>query len=111
TVAEAIDIVYDQVETAETAYYSPVVNEHRKVVGEISLRQLMTAKDSQRVEELMRPTHTALVTENAETVARRAARRGSFAVAVVDHEDRLLGIFTLDDAVRILEYEESEDVS
>lgn len=111
TVAEAIDIVYDQVETAETAYYFPVVNEHRKVVGEISLRQLMTAKDSQRVEELMRPTHTALVTENAETVARRAARRGSFAVAVVDHEDRLLGIFTLDDAVRILEYEESEDVS
>lgn len=111
TVAEAMDLVYDRLDTAETAYYFPVVDESRRVVGEVGLRVLMAASHTQRVGELMRPTHTALVTEDAETVARRTARRGAFAVAVVDHEDRLVGIFTLDDAVRILEYEESEDVS
>ena len=60
---------------------------------------------------MLRPTDTAEVTESAEAVARRVAKRGTFAVSIVDHEDRLVGIFTLDDAVRILEFEESEDVS
>src|SRR5699024_11328601 len=49
--------------------------------------------------------------EDAENVARRTAQRGTFALSVVDHEERLVGIFTLDDAVRFLEHEESEDGS
>ena len=111
TVAEAMERVHARLGSAETAYYLPVIDTGRRVVGAASLRELLGAEDSQLVEELMGPTHTAEVSEDAETVARRTARRGTFALSVVDHEERLVGIFTLDDAVRILEYEESEDVS
>lgn len=111
TVVEAMRRVQDRLEGAETVYYLPVIDDGRRVVGAVSLRQLMGAEDSQLVEELMGPTRTADVSEDAETVARRTARRGSFALSVVDHEERLVGVFTLDDAVRILEHEESEDVS
>lgn len=59
----------------------------------------------------MKPTHTATATDNADDVARKTAREGRFATSIVDDEGRLVGIFTLDDAVRILEYEESKGVS
>ncbi|HIW47346.1 MAG TPA: magnesium transporter [Candidatus Yaniella excrementigallinarum] len=111
TVAEAMERVHERLEEAETIYYLPVIDTGRRVVGAVSLRQLISGEDSQRVEEFMEHTGTAEVSEDAENVARRTAQRGTFALSVVDHEERLVGIFTLDDAVRILEHEESEDVS
>ncbi|GAA4106430.1 magnesium transporter [Enteractinococcus coprophilus] len=111
TVAEAMQRVRNDLGSAESIYYLPVVDDGRKVIGEVRLRHLMSHDDETTIEALMRPTHTAEATEDAEEVARRTARRGAFAVSIVDHEHRLVGIFTLDDAVRILEYEESEDVS
>ncbi len=111
TVADAMERVNSRLHTAETVYYLPVIDDGRRVVGAVSLRQLMGAEDSESVDELMGSARTADVSEDAEDVARRTARRGTFAVSVVDHEERLVGIFTLDDAVRILEHEESEDVS
>lgn len=111
TVVDAMERVNSRLHTAETVYYLPVIDDGRRVVGAVSLRQLMGAEDSQSVDELMGSARTADVSEDAEDVARRTARRGTFAVSVVDHEERLVGIFTLDDAVRILEHEESEDVS
>lgn len=111
TVAEAMARVQERLQTAETVYYLPVIDTGRRVVGAVSLRDLMGADDTQLVETLMGTARTADVSEDAEDVARRTARRGTFALSVVDHEERLVGIFTLDDAVRILESEESEDVS
>ena len=111
TVADAMQRVNSRLHTAETIYYLPVIDDGRRVIGAVSLRQLMGASATRTVEELMGPARTADVSEDAENVARRTARRGTFAVSVVDHEQRLVGIFTLDDAVRILEHEESEDVS
>lgn len=111
TVADAMERVNSRLHTAETVYYLPVIDDGRRVIGAVSLRQLMGAQDTQSVDELMGTARTADVSEDAENVARRTARRGTFALSVVDHEERLVGIFTLDDAVRILEHEESEDVS
>ena len=111
TVADAMQRVNSRLHTAETIYYLPVIDDGRRVIGAVSLRHLMGASATRTVEELMGPARTADVSEDAENVARRTARRGTFAVSVVDHEQRLVGIFTLDDAVRILEHEESEDVS
>ncbi|GAA4113952.1 magnesium transporter [Enteractinococcus coprophilus] len=111
TVAEARQYVDEELATAETVYYLPVVNDGRRVLGEITLRSLLRSDDAKVLKDIMRPTHTAYVTENAETVARRITRQGAFATAIVDDEQRLVGIFTLDDAARILEYEESQDVS
>jgi len=111
TVAEARQYVEGELATAETVYYLPVVDEGRRVLGETTLRSLMRSDDAEVLKDIMRPTHSAHVRESAETVARRMARQGAFATAIVDDEQRLVGIVTLDDAVRILEYEESQDVS
>ena len=111
TAADAMARVQSRLRSAETVYYLPVIDSGRRVVGAVTLRELMGAEKTQRIEELMGPVRTAEVTEDAENVARRTARRGTFALSVVDHEERLVGIFTLDDAVRILEHEDSEDVS
>src|SRR5690625_2617864 len=111
TAAEGLARVQQRLDTVESVYYLPVIDSGRRVVGAVSLRQLLGADDAQLVETLMEPTMTAEVSEDEEVVARRTARRGHFAVSIVDHEERLVGVFTLDDAVRILEFEESEDVS
>ncbi|NWN89506.1 MAG: magnesium transporter [Micrococcaceae bacterium] len=111
TAADALARVQSRLRSAETVYYLPVIDSGRRVLGAVTLRELMGADKTQRVEDLMGPVRTAEVTEDAEAVARRTARRGTFALSVVDHEERLVGIFTLDDAVRILEHEDSEDVS
>lgn len=111
TVDEAMQRVREHINDAETIYYLPVVDEGRRVLGEVGLRALMNSDPSATIEQLVRPTHTEEVTESAEEVARRAGKRGTFALSVVDHENRLVGVFTLDEAARILEYEESQDVS
>ena len=111
TVDEAMQRVRGHLNDAETVYYLPVVDEGRRVLGAVSLRTLMNSDPTESIEELVRPTHTADVTESAEEVARRAGKRGTFALSIVDQENRLVGIFTLDEAARIIEHEESQDVS
>ena len=111
TVEEAMQRVHDQLSSAESVYYLPVVDKGRTIVGKVRLRQLMNSDPYVLIKDLLRPAVTAQATDDVEEVARRAARRGTLAVSIVDEEHRLVGIFPLDDAVRILEYEESEDVS
>ena len=53
----------------------------------------------------------AVAEDDAEIAARRCADQGLLALPVVDNESRLVGILTIDDAVRILEHEESEDAA
>ena len=111
TVAEAMARVQEGVNSAETIYYVPIIDDGRRVVGEVSLRLLVSSEGSQLVEDIMRPTYTANVKDKAEDVARWTARRGALAISIVDDEQRLVGIFSLDDAVRILEYQETSGMS
>src|SRR5699024_3009170 len=59
TVAEAMERVHERLEEAETIYYLPVIDTGRRVVGAVSLRQLISGEDSQRVEEFMEHYGTA----------------------------------------------------
>jgi magnesium transporter len=59
----------------------------------------------------MRDAQTSTATDDAEVAARRCADQGLLALPIVDSESRLVGILTIDDAVRILEREESEDAA
>ena len=75
TVDDAMQRVRQYIHTAESVYYLPVVDESRRVVGEVGLRDLMNSELSEPIESLVHPTHTAQASESAETVARRTARR------------------------------------
>ncbi len=109
TVAAAMQRVRDRLDEVETVYTIPVLDAERRVVGVVSLRDLLRAGDDEVVSSFMKPAQTGVVTEDAEVVARRCAELSRLALPIVDSEDRLVGMFTLDDAVRILEVEESED--
>lgn len=110
-VSDALARVRSRVRDAETVYTIPVIDDARTVVGVISLRDLLGGADDDTVGALMSEPHTATATDDAEDAARLCADLGVLALPVVDSEGRLVGILTIDDAVRILEQEESEDAA
>lgn len=111
TVAETLSRIRAALDSAETVYTLPVTDAGRRVAGVVSLRDLMSASDDDLVADLMSDAHTAEVTEDAETAARRTTDYGLLALPIVDSEQRLVGILTIDDAARILKQEESEDAA
>ncbi|MFC0675449.1 magnesium transporter [Brachybacterium hainanense] len=109
TAGQTLERVRARIDDAETIYTIPVLDATRHLVGIISLRDVLRAESSTALEQLMVDPHSALATEDAELAARRCAELRMPALPVVDAEQRLVGILTLDDAVRILEREEDED--
>ena len=110
TVRETFARIRAALDSAETVYTVPVTDA-RRVVGVVSLRDLMSADEDAAISDVMSEPHVAEVTENAETAARRATDYSLLALPIVDGEQRLVGILTIDDAARILKQEESEDAA
>lgn len=98
----------EKYETVNNIY---VVDEDRKLAGITSLRKVLRVDPATKISEVMNTdTVVSLVYENEETAARKMARYGFYALPVVDHEGRMLGIFTGDDAQEILRQADTEDV-
>ncbi len=109
TVSEALAKAKSRALEAETIYTLPVINDSRRLMGVVGLRDLLAADEASPVADLVVKANTAHATEPAEVAARRCSELGHLALPVVDHEDRLVGILTVDDALVILEHAESED--
>lgn len=109
TVAEALELVRDRAEGAETIYLLPVVDETRRLLGVVGLRRLLLADADARVGDLAKPAVHARATDGREVAARRFAEAKLLAMPIVDDEERLVGILTVDDAMSIIELENSED--
>lgn len=109
--AEALARVRHRIHEAENVYTLPVLDDGRRVVGVVSLRDLLAADDAAPVAGLMRAARTAPADADAEAAARRCTDLHLLALPIVDHEQRLVGIITVDDAVRILERAEDEDAA
>ncbi len=112
TVREAIAQLRKQAPSdTETVYYAYVCDADERLVGVLSLRKLLGASDDQRVGEVMdRRVVSVAATTDQEEVARLIERYGFLAVPVVDDEERLLGIVTVDDAMKAVEQEATEDI-
>ncbi len=97
-------------ETINNCY---VTRKDRTLVGVVSLRALVLEKNEQRpVEELMNPNVGSVVTStDREDAAQLIEKYGYLALPVVDKENRLVGILTVDDAISILQDEASEDIA
>ena len=108
-VDEALAAVRRRLDDAESIYTLPVIGERRRLVGVVSLRQLLRAETDTLVGDLLQDADTAEATELAEVAARRCADRQRLALPIVDKEARLVGLLTVDDALAILEEAESED--
>ena len=94
-------------ETINTLY---ILDEGRKLLGTVGLRKLLLATDDRLVEDLMNvqviSVHT---TDDQELVADTVRKYDLLSIPVVDHEDRLVGIITVDDIVDVIEEENTED--
>lgn len=109
TAAQALSRVRQHLDDAETVYTLPVTDGRRKLVGVISLRELLRASPSTVIDDLMQPAHSVRAADDAEAAARYCANLKVLALPVVDNESRLVGILTVDDALRILESADTED--
>ncbi len=106
----ALSHVYSKLDDAETVYTLPVLDNNRRLVGVVSLRDLMRSQGgSVTVQQIMRPPYAVLASSDAESAARRCADLKLLALMVVDDEYRLVGLLTVDDALRIIEKADSED--
>lgn len=110
-VEEAITRLRELAPDAETIYYVYVINSQTKLTGVISLRDLIAADDGTLLEEIMLRNVISVPAEmDQEEVARIVSRYDLLAVPVVDDEQRLLGIITVDDVIDVIEEEATEDI-
>jgi magnesium transporter len=110
--AQAVEHLRGVGRESETIYALPVTDDRRRLVGMLGLRDLVLADPSASVGDLMDPdVYSARVDTDQEEVARLIGEADLLALPIVDHEDRLVGIVTVDDAMEVLEEEATEDVA
>lgn len=111
TVFQALERIRSLAQFTETVYYLYVVDVARHLTGIISLRDLVTAQPEQTIGEIMtRDVVSVHTNTDQEEVARTIQRYDFLAMPVVDREERLVGIVTVDDVIDILEEETTEDI-
>ncbi len=111
TVGRALERIRDLADTTETIYSLYVTDANRRLTGILSLRDLVTAHPHQTVGEIMTRDVVFVNTDtDQEGVAHLIQRYDFLAVPVVDREQRLVGIVTVDDVLDILEQEVTEDI-
>ena len=110
TAEEAIKRIRRTGVDKETIYTCYVTDNNRKLVGMISLRTLLLCEDDDVLEDIMEPNVIAVNTlEDQESVVQMLAKYDWSAMPVVDQENRLVGIVTIDDAIDVLQEETTED--
>ncbi|MEH2083278.1 MAG: magnesium transporter [Nostoc sp.] len=111
TVGEALSKIRRQDEDKESIYYAYVTDDNRTLVRVVSLRQLLFTFPDVFIKDIASARVIKVRTETPqEEVARIMQRYDLIAIPVVDREDRLVGIVTIDDVMDILEEEATEDI-
>lgn len=95
----------------ETVYTVYVTDNSKVLLGTVSLRDLLFAKEEERIEEIMETSLILATTkDDREQAAQTIAKYDLLVLPVVDSETRLVGIVTVDDAVDVIEQEATEDI-
>lgn len=111
TAKEAIAYMREQAEDAETIYYIYVVDNLEKLVGVLSLRELIIAREDIVVEDLMSENIISVyVDEDREKAVKLVSKYDLIAIPVVSRDETLKGIITVDDVIDVIEEEASEDM-
>ena len=111
TAEEALSLVRKRAPFTETIYSLYVTDKERHLTGILSLRDLVTAEPSKQIGEVMtRDVVNTTTDTNQEEVARAIQRYDFLALPVVDKENRLVGIVTVDDLIDVIEQEATRDI-
>jgi magnesium transporter len=111
TVERALEFLRRASPDAETIYYLYVVDRDHRLIGVLSLRELIVASPSTRIGDIMDPDVVRVTTgTDQEDVARIIADYDLSVLPVVDEDERLVGIVTVDDVLDVVELEATEDI-
>ena len=112
TVSDALQYIRKNAVDKETIYTCYVTSGKRKLEGVVTLKELVIVNDDQTIIEDIMDTHVirCVTTDNREDVVRMFTDYDLLALPVVDHEERIVGIITVDDAVDVIEEEATEDM-
>jgi magnesium transporter len=111
TVSEAITALQRRSEEFEMAFYLYVVDSRNHLLGVVSLRQLLLNSPSTPLRKIMISDVIKVTTDtDQEEVARIVATYNLLAVPVVDQENKLAGIITVDDIIDVMREEATEDI-
>ncbi len=110
TVEEAIERIRRVGSDKETIYTSYVISTHRRLLGTLALRKLIIAEPDKKVVDIMNDNIIKVHTlDDREIVAENVKKYDLLSIPVVDNEDRLVGIITVDDIIDVIEEENTED--
>ena len=111
SVAQALAIVRRLARDTETIYALYVTDGSRKLTGMLSLRDLVVAEPEARIGDVMTREVISVSTDtDQEEVARAIQRYDFLAIPVVDREQRLVGIVTVDDVIDVIQQEATRDL-
>ena len=111
SVADAISRIR-RVGMDKETIYTCYVTEYRKLIGLVTVKDLLLAEDDQLVGDIMETNVIMVHThDDKEDVAKQMSKYDFMAMPVVDDENRLVGIVTFDDAIDVLQDETTEDFS
>ena len=110
TVGEAFDQIRKIGLVKETVYTCYVISAHRRLVGIVTVLDMLVADSDTRIEDIMESNVISVKThDDREEVARTLSKYDFAAIPVVDNENRIVGIVTFDDAMDVLQEENTED--
>ena len=110
TATEALDRLRLQAPERETIYYVFVLDDERRLIGVLSLRDLILAPRHALIKDIMeKEIVTVRADVDREQVARELARYDLLAIPVVDDQNRMVGIVTHDDVMDVVVQEATED--
>jgi len=111
TVAQALTWVRKSVASIETIYYIYILDQLQRLIGVVSLRDILAAENEELIENIMVKNVTSVFDNtDREEAAVILETYDLLALPVVDHYHRLLGIITFDDIIDVIREEQTEDI-
>lgn len=111
TAAQAIDRLRREAPNKETIYYAYVVDENRKLIGSVSLKDLILSRANATIGEIMQTEVLfTRIHDDQEDAVRKIQKYDLIALPVVNDRDFLVGIITYDDAIDVINQENTEDM-
>ena len=111
TCKEALEIIRKSGVDKETIYTCYATDQSRHLTGALSLRSILLSDNECLISDIMQsPVICVHTSEDQETVAKKFQEYDLLAMPVVDRENRIVGIITIDDIVDVIEAENTEDI-
>lgn len=111
TVEQALQKIREQAKEKETIYNLYVTDDTKKLEGAITLKELITSEPAEKISDIMSESVIHVYTNtDQEEAANTLKELDLLALPVVDKENRMVGIITVDDAMDIIEEEVTEDI-